>query len=208
MAGYFAQVTLLAASGNGADNQVNGFAFEEVGTPDTAEMDTYTVAVKDFYDDILTINGCAGLMTNGHIVKFYDILGTAPNYPIYETTFNMASAPPAIDMPLEVALAVSYKNTVANSVPRGRRRGRIYISGWAESMNTAGRPISTAFNGLADAYKVFADTVNTIGTFEAGVWSRANGVVYPIQEIFCDNEWDTVRRRGGEATSRYEVSVA
>jgi hypothetical protein len=208
MAGYFAQVTLLAKSGDPADNQVNGFAFEETGAPTFGEMDTYTTAIKDFYDDVQTVNGANGLETSGHLVKFYDILGAAPNYPIYETTWSFAAATLAVDLPLEVALAVSYKNTVNNTVPRARRRGRIYISGWTESVNSTGRPSSIAYEGLADAYKTFADTVNTIGTMEAGVWSRRDGVVYPIQEIWCDNEWDTQRRRGTRPTVRYGVDVA
>jgi len=186
MAGYFAQVTLLAKSGDAADNQVNGFAFEDVGAPTFAEMDTYTTAIKDFYDDVQIVNGANGLETSGHIVKFYDILGTAPNYPIYETTWSFAAATLAVDLPLEVALAVSYKNTVNNTVPRARRRGRIYISGWTESVNSSGRPSSIAYEGLADAYKTLADTVNTIGTMElvsgadeteSSTRSRKSGVI-------------------------------
>ena len=207
MAGYFAQVTLISASADTADNQVNGFAVEATTTPTFANLDSWTTAIKDFYDDVKFVDGCRGLTQNNHIVKFYDILGTAPNYPLYETTFNFDGALGTVDMPQEVALCVSYKNTVANSVPRARRRGRIYLSGWAETANTTGRPTATVYQGLANAYATYVAAVNAISDFEAGVWSRTNGVVYPIDEVWCDNEWDTVRRRGGKATTRFSVSV-
>lgn len=207
MPSVFAQVTLLAASGNSADNQVNGFALSSaIGTND-AGMDSWAVAIKNFYDSARLADGCRGLAQNNHLVKFYDIPGSTPNYPFYETTFNFATAPATVDMPLEVALCVSYRNTVLNSVPRARRRGRIYISGWAESANTAGRPVSTAYQGLADAYADYVLETNSIDDYEAGIWSRTDGVVYPIDEVWADNEWDTVRRRGGVATTRYTLTV-
>lgn len=202
----FAQVTLLASSGNTADYQVNGFAADTVGAV-TADYDDWALAMKGFYDDVNVLGGLRGTAQNAHLVKFYDIFGTAPNYPIYETTFNLASAPGAIDLPPEVALAVSYKNTINNAVPRARRRGRIYISGWTEGGNTTGRPTSTIYQNLAQYYADYVAAVNAIGPFDAGVWSRVDQVVYPIDEVWCDNEWDTQRRRGQEATVRYSISV-
>lgn len=207
MADIFAQVTLLALSGDTADNQVNGFAITEDGGPSEAELDSWAVAIKTFYEGVKAVGGMKGLAQNSHLVKFYDILGAAPNYPIYETTFNFTAAPSAIDLPLEVSLAVSYRNTVLNSVPRARRRGRIYLSGMGEGQNTTGRPISTLYEGCATAYADYVADVNAIGTFEAGVWSRTDQVVYPIDEVWCDNEWDTQRRRGSKATTRFSVSV-
>lgn len=207
MADIFAQVTLQAASGDTADNQVNGFAITEGGTPATADLDTWAVAIKDFYEAVKAVGGMKALAQNNHLVKFYDILGTAPNYPIYETTFNFATAPSAIDLPLEVSLCVSYRNTVLNSVPRARRRGRIYLSGFGEGQNMTGRPISSLYQGCADAYAAYVADVNAIATFEAGVWSRTDQVVYPIDECWTDDEWDTQRRRGTKATARYTVSV-
>jgi len=207
MAGFFAQVTLLTASGNSADYQVNGYAIDGPGSPATADLDSWAVAIKDFYDDVNILGGLRGITQNAHLVKFYDILGTPPNYPIYETTFNLASSPGAIDLPEEVALCVSYKNTVLNSVPRARRRGRIYLSGWTEGANAAGRPSSAAYQGVADAYATYVAAVNGISTFEAGVWSRTDATVYPIDEVWSDNEWDTQRRRGSLPTVRYSLSV-
>lgn len=202
----FAQVTLLPVSGNGADVNVNGFAADAVGITEP-DLDDWAVAIKDFYDDAYAAGGMRGIATNNHVVKFYDITLPQPNYPIYETTFNLATGGSGVDLPMELALCVSYKNTVNNAVPRARRRGRIYISGWTESVNTNGRPTSGAYQGLADGYATYVAAVNAITSLDAGVWSRADNVVYPIDEVWCDNEWDTVRRRGTLPTVRYSVSV-
>lgn len=202
----FAQVTLLAASGNTEDNQVNGFAADGAVTG-ASDFDDWRTALKTFYDTVYGLGGLRGIAQNNHIVKFYDITLPPPNYPIAERTFNLASAPAAIDMPLEVALCVSYKNTVNNAVPRPRRRGRIYISGWTEGANLVGRPGTTQYQGLANAYADYVADLNVIGTLEAGVWSRVDQIVYPIDEVWCDNEWDVQRRRGGKPTTRQTVSV-
>lgn len=202
----YAQVTLLTAGTDPADNQSNGFAADAQGIT-TTDLDDWLTAIKDFYDDVLSVGALRSLAQNGHIVKIYDVTLPAPNYPIYENTFNLGGAVGDIDMPLEVSLAISYKNTINNNVPRARRRGRIFISGWAETQNLNGRPAAGTPNGLATAYATYVAAVNAIGSLDAGVWSRTDNVVYPIDEVWVDDEWDTVRRRGRKATSRVTISV-
>lgn len=202
----FAQVTLLSASGVTADHQVNGFAADAVSFGNS-DLDDWKDVIKAFYDACDTLGGMRGIAQNNHVVKFYDITNPPPNYPLYETTFNRAAGAVAIDLPMELALAVSYADTLSNAVPRARRRGRIYVSGWAESTNTTGRPSSTLYEGLSQAYADYALALNTLGVFTAGVWSRVNNVVYPIDTVWCDNEWDIQRRRGGKATARDTINI-
>jgi len=201
-----AQVTLISASTDTADNNTNGFYVSDSGITE-AEMDSWTVALKTFYDTCYSGGALRFAVANNHIVKFYDVGGAPPNYPIYETTFNLATATAAIDMPMEVALAVSYKNNTNNTVLRARRRGRIYISGWTEAANTSGRPTSTATNALAQGYKDYCDDVNVIGTLSAVIYSRVQDITNNVEEVWCDNEWDTQRRRGGKATTRTTYTV-
>ena len=201
-----AQVTLITKTLDSADYQTNGFYVSDSGYT-TAELDSWAAAIKTFYDDVYTDGGMRGFEQNNHIIKFYDVVGTPPNYPVYETSFNLTALPAAVELPMELCLAVSYKNNSSNNVLRARRRGRIYISGWATARNSQGRPDSAAYTGLATAYKDYCDTVNTIGSLTAVIYSRVQDIVNNVEEVWCDNEWDTQRRRGGEATTRTTLTV-
>jgi hypothetical protein len=207
MTGYYAQTTLLTQSGVSADYQSNVFAVAAPGGLDATTAGDWRDAIKAFYDACYNNGATRGLAQNNHLVKFYDIDGAAPNYPLYELTFNLAVNPGVSDMPQEVALCISYANITENTVPRARRRGRIYISGWSESANTNGRPGQTQREAVANAYADYALEVTDIANFTAGVWSRRDGEVYPIEEVWVDDEWDTQRRRGGRPTTRYTVGI-
>lgn len=201
-----AQVTLITKSTNTADYQSNGFYVSDSGYT-TAELDAWAAAIKTFYDDCYTDGALRGFNQNNHIVKFYDVGGAPPNYPVYETTFNLTTNPGNIELPMEVALAVSYKNNSQNTVLRARRRGRIYISGWASARNAVGRPDNAAFQGVSTAYTDYCDTVNTIGSLTAVIYSRVQNITCEVEEVWADNEWDTQRRRGGTATTRSTNTV-
>jgi len=208
MPACFAQVILQPASGASEDVQVNGFATQVTGLElSLTDANTWVSNLKDFYDDVRSLGGCRGLEQNNHLVKIYDIAGAAPNYPLYELTFDLASAVTNIGMPMELALAVSYSNVSETTVPRARRRGRIYISGWGDASNDQGRPTTAVYEGLATAYDDYVDAQNAVSDFTAGVWSRVDGLVYPIETVWCDNEWDTQRRRGGRPTARYTLTI-
>jgi hypothetical protein len=204
MADYFAQSVLQAATGNSRDNQVNTWALGGIPAMDLGIATAWLDAVKAFYDDVQALGALKGILQSGHLFKVYEITAVQPNYPKFEFSWALTIGPIATDLPQEVALAVSYRNTAATTIARARRRGRIYISGWGETENLAGRPRIATVEGLADAYTLYADTMNAdAGGLEAGVWSRAEGQVYPIQEVWCDNEWDTMRSRGGRSTQRF-----
>lgn len=208
MPACFAQVILLPKSGASEDVQVNGFATQVTGLDlSLTDANTWVTNLKGFYDDVRALGGCRGLEQNNHLVKIYDIAGAAPNYPLFELNFNLASAVPGIGLPMEVALAVSYSNVSETGVARARRRGRIYLSGWGDASNDDGRPTTTVYEGLATAYDDYVDAQNAVADFQAGVWSRVNGIVYGIETVWCDNEWDTQRRRGGRPTDRYTLTI-
>jgi len=203
---HLAQVTLLTAGADSADNQSNGFYISDSGVTEST-LDAWAVAIRQFYIDCKAAGAMRGLAQNNHIIKFYDVLTEPPNYPVYETTWNFDTAPGAMDLPPELCLAVSYKNNSQNTILRARRRGRIYISGWGEAQNTTGRPTSTAYDGLANAMQDYCDAVNVISGFTAVIYSRAQFTTTPIEEVWCDNAWDTQRRRGEKPTVRTSLPV-
>lgn len=203
MANYYATASLAALSGETADVNVNTFAFLGPAVFTDVEGDAIVAEIKSFYDEIQGIGSLRGRAQNGHVVKFYAAVTTPPNYPVYEAGFNLAGSALAIDLPLEVNLCISYANDSATIVPRARRRGRIYICGFGEALNTVGRPEAVIQEGLCDAYTDYVLGMNAMTDITAGVWSRSNSSIYPVERIWVDNEWDTMRSRGGKATSRF-----
>lgn len=207
MGRYAAQVTLISATGNAEDNQSNTLAAGQIATLDATYATNWTSIIAAFYDDLRVAGALKGMAQNNHLIKYYDIEAPAPNYPLFEQTFNLAAAPAAVDLPQEVALCISYSNTLATTIARGRRRGRIYVSGWGESTNTAGRPTDAVCDATLACFEDYVLAFNALGTLEASIWSRVGQTTYPIQEAHVDNEWDTQRRRGGSSTYRSEWTL-
>nr|CRY96811.1 hypothetical protein [uncultured prokaryote] len=208
MENYYAQVAVASSSGETADVAVNTFAIQCTDTLSQGQADDWQVALKQFYLDCLAAGALAGRASTGHTTKMLKATMTVPNYPLYTYAWNLSGQSiPSIDLPNEVALCVSYAADQYPLVPRARRRGRIYISGWVEGMNAAGRPYITAYEDLATAYADYATTVVGITGINPGVWSRSSGDVYLIDRVWCDNEWDTMRSRGGKSTIRKTITV-
>lgn len=207
MANYYAQVALQSKSGASRDVAINTFAIAHSGTPTTLDLDEWGTSLVAFYNDVYALDGLKGRAQTGHLIKFYRAVLTVPNYPVHDVTFTLAFDPAAVDLPNEVALAVSYANDSSPGIPRARRRGRIYLSGWSEDGNLNGRPIAARYEGLAAAYAEYVNGTNDIPDFTAGVWSRKDGAVYPVERVWCDNEWDTMRSRGGRATVRETILI-
>lgn len=207
MPNYYAQVTLASSTGETADNQNNTLSFATVDPLDSTGADDMTALIKAFYDTCKTIGAMAGLAQAGHTIKFYVADLVTPNYPVFATAFNMATAAVVVSLPKEVSLCVSFMNDSFTAVPRARRRGRIYISGWLSAENTNGRPNISVPGELADAFQTYAEGVNAIDGFSACVWSRITGDLYPLERCWVDNEWDTMRSRGGKSTTRSELII-
>lgn len=202
MPDYRLTASLAAASGDSADVNVNGFHISKATPITGSDYTAWANAVKGLYDDLVDELALNGRAQTGHSVKIYANDTSVPNYPIYESTWSLADDPGPVDMPQEVALCISYANDSANSVPRGRRRGRIYISGWAEATNFQGRPFTDTCADVADAFKSYCDTMNALTDVSVSVWSPTELTAFDIERCWVDNEWDTLRSRGTRATIR------
>lgn len=208
MANYYCQATLAAKTGETADVNVNIFAATGPNVITDAEFEDWGDIIITMYNTMNFVHGFLnGRAQNGHMLKFYSAVTTTPNYPLHEYSFNLAADPGDVQMPLEVSLCASYQCDSATTVPLRRRRGRIYISGFTEAQNDAGRPASGVTSDLADAYRDYAEATNNLADFRACVWSRANASLYPIERVWVDNEWDTMRSRGGKSTARTDLVV-
>jgi hypothetical protein len=207
MANYYVQCSLLATTGESADTNVTSFAFTKAGTLDSGDAAYVAGHMTTFWAAIRTAGALLGRAQNAHVLKIYNAVTTTPNYPLDERTFNLAVAPGAVQLPLEVQLCISYANDSAIVVPRARRRGRIYITGHTTANNVVGRPAAGIQTGVATAFRDLVEAFDTDPEFELCIWSRANASLYPIERVYVDNEWDTMRSRGGKSTSRVSYPI-
>lgn len=129
------------------------------------------------------------------------------------------------DLPNEVALCASYRGdnlSLAESAaddadadsrperPRSRFRGRMFIGPW----NTIGgeqRPTTAARAACIALIKELADLPSSGELFEAGVvfgiYSAESNAFAEVVHAWCDDAWDTQRRRGLAPSTRQQSAV-
>lgn len=207
MPDYYCTANLAPSSGETADTWVNTFAVQNANELTGGQVDAWDAALGSFYNTIKAGGSMYSRTQSGHVFKFLRAVSGSPNYPLFERSFAFSSAVPPVDMPVEVSLCISYMNDSQVQLSRASRRGRIYISGFPETGNNVGRPTSALQELLANAYLDYVSDVNDIGGLDAGVWSRSLQLVLPIDRIWVDDEWDTMRSRGTRSTDRYTVLV-
>jgi hypothetical protein len=129
-------------------------------------------------------------------VKIYDAAAPPPSYPL--ATAGQTGTTPTSSCPREVAICLSYYTTYN----RPRYRGRLYLpASWFTSAPQA-RPTTA----ICQAVLTFAHSV--LGTAMPAatnwvVWSPTEGKSQGgVNNIWCDDEWDTVRSRGTKSTTR------
>jgi hypothetical protein len=129
-------------------------------------------------------------------LKAYDAAKTPPNYPL--ATASAPGTPPSSGCPREVALCLSYYSTYN----RPRFRGRLFIPATFLTSVVQVRPT----DGLMDNVLDFGRLV-----LHQGMPSQTNWVVWShvenksqggVSDIWCDDEWDTIRSRGLASTQR------
>lgn len=205
-----AQASLKAVSNMPEDYATNSWCFTNPATgyvPGTFMTDKLALWYQSWrtYGSLLTA-------ANGHTIKWYDLLSTAvPNNPIAETTFNLTSAPNST-LPTEVALCSSFKGTVTpgGGETQATNRGRVYAGplGANTIVSTTARPVLAFQTTLQLATLALA-------TYDSGeaddcvlcVWSQKLQSAIPVDSGWVDDEYDTQRRRGREATSRVTWSL-
>lgn len=177
--------------------------------PDGSELDDFVAIFKDFYDDIESLLS-VDIAQTGHIIKFIDLESVlVPNYPYFETTFNLLTNPSAAAFPQEVALCLSMQGARVSGTPQARRRGRVFIGPITTATMTDGRPNSTARGTLATAADTLAGNLKAAERpSELSIWSVTDGVAVVVRDGWVDNAYDTQRRRGVSPTARSVFEVA
>lgn len=201
MADIRAQVILHTTDANPENYISNSWCFKNFD-PGTDDAATVTM-LKDFYDDITASYWSSVIAQNGHEVKLSELPGTPPNYPYFESTFNLATAPSGSALPSECAIALSFQGARVAGFPQSRRRGRLYLGPWGATANVSGRPLAALMTQIANAaltLKATADSIGSLGGW--AVWSTVDQAAVRVDNGWIDNAWDTQRRRGLSYTSR------
>lgn len=140
------------------------------------------------------------LASHPHTVKIYDALKAPPSYPL--ATRVVAGTPQASAAPREVALCISY----FASYNRPRTRGRLFLpASWLTSVVNVRPSGATMTSALEWALAVLKPGMpsNTTWVVYSPTEKRSQG---RVTDIWCDDEWDTVRSRGMKATTRQSQS--
>lgn len=161
-------------------------------------FDTHQLAVDlaALYKTKLIGTGAARPIT----VKTYEVGGPPPHDPIDTVVQDPTAAPVAINYPAEIALCLSFKGG-----QRAWQRGRIFLmphmmQETVSASSISPRPPDSALTRALD----FAQGVADLGGVDIDwvVHSATRNIDTKVSEAWCDDEWDTQRRRGLEPTKR------
>lgn len=216
MAIILAMVQMPSTSGIPRDTVVNTFTFGALSSTTGAAAEI-TDALDSFYNDSYGGTQIAALIsstvsrTESTLIEYYDLEEPKPRVPFAQGVITLGAAAASSSLPQETALCLSFHaDMVSGSSPR-RRRGRVYIGPLATTAATSSsqepaRPTSSFINALSLAGTALAGY--PWGTVNAwGVYSRVDQALRPVVGGWVDNEFDTQRRRGRDATDRTIWSV-
>jgi len=208
MAHIAAQCVFPYASGLPTDVQTNTFHFDIVVADPTPQLAAITAALTTFYDQVHAAPGGWAnyiVWTSAH-VNYYFMDSPLPRIPItHQLDMTTVSAASSL-IPAEACVAMSFHGSaLAGEVP-ARRRGRVYLGGFAllmtsSSLVTPPRLDSTIVNNIQNAGEVLMNSLNGPEVIWC-VWSQVNSELVPVEGGWVDNEPDTQRRRGIKATVR------
>lgn len=198
MACIQAQVIIPCSSGEPKDTATNTLYFNTADLGSTAQT-AVVAGLQAFYQEVplSTKANTARLIE----FKLYDAAGAAPNYPILEGSWTRTATLSSPAEPTQLSAVLSYFNTTETSIPRARRRGRIYLPFLPESAVVGGFIVASykddVFDGLAAMDTALgADGVHCI-------WSGTRGALSLIDEYRMDDGPDVQRRRKQASTTTW-----
>ena len=192
-------VILETTSGVPENRIVNTWHFDD---DDGSTHSTIVDQLEAFYNAVENLYP-AYIPASGHVIKGYQVSDPEPRAPIFDETFTFTSAPSGIPLPLETAVVLSYQAAPVSGIPQARRRGRVYLGPISSAnLHTDGRISSTAMNLVLDAADSLLTASLASSTWKWSTHSRVLGSGSEVMGGWVDNEWDTQRRRGRDATIR------
>lgn len=223
-----AQCSWQGKSGLAEDRFVNTFYFQNA-VPDVADFGACATALRRFYTETNTNAGGAATAalieymsptalkpTEQLTIKLYDMADPEPRSPML-TDISTITFPPIgtkKTMPYEVALCMSFKAVTQSGDTPARNRGRVYIgpivhTAMGDEVLEMGRPNSALRQAIGGAGVRMRTEQLAVGNIWV-VHSPTTGPLSakPVVTIWCDDAWDTQRRRGLQPTLRETRTMA
>lgn len=193
------------------DESINTWHFTTVATPALpADLDSIAAALTAFYQSIDTDLFPAEAASPMRL-RMYQLSDPTPRVPVRESTFPIIPSANT-GLPEEVAICLSFQGAAISGSSQARRRGRVFIGPLAnnttvlEIVGGRVRVAAAARTALTQA----GNTLKTTSDAQAGwtwvVVSEAQGpgvfIDSPVTNGWCDNAFDTQRRRGPDPSLR------
>lgn len=139
--------------------------------------------------------------TNPFTLKAYDAAQAPPSFPL--ATRTVAGTTPVTTIPREIALCLSYYT----GFNRPRYRGRLFLpAGWLTTAIGLRPTLQQRDSAIQFATNVLTKTLPQ-GTNWV-VWSKTeHKSMGGVNNVWVDDEWDTVRSRGLKPTTRTLATV-
>lgn len=204
---HLAKVTIPYFTAIPEDVIVNTWHFDSVASdPGETEYADLLELLSAFYD---TVYSTAGVLTfapwvrpANNTLQVYRLSDPSPRSPRYESSLTIGdtTTTAATGTSPEVAVCLSYQADVTSGIPQARRRGRIFLGGFAQPM-TAGTTVLFPTIGPSQRTQI-ADAAETMlaNSVAAGwIWivhSRTVAGDSVVTNGWVDDEPDTQRRRG------------
>jgi hypothetical protein len=196
---YQVQVELRTQTGIPADNIINTFAFQWVGSG-APDFETLVLLIDAFYDELGTdvFSNVLAIATDSHQVKIYDLTDPSPRPPVHVGYFSQSGG--TNPLPAEVAICASFQGIQEAGHPQARRRGRIFIGPLRQATVATGsdgypRISTSARTALATACTDLQANAS-MSDWAWCVWSRSDDELYIVNNGWIEDEFDTQRRRG------------
>lgn len=141
---------------------------------------------------------------NAATVECFDLADAEPRLAVSSLAWTVDASSGATASPSEVALCMSFQAAPISGVPQARRRGRVFLgpfNGNVLSLTTPGRPSAALIASVVGmGGQLLADSITEDVPW--CVYSRVGDAMAAVTDGWCDNAWDTQRRRGVAASAR------
>lgn len=198
-----ALVALPKTTGIPEDTATNTWHFDTSSPPTSLQMTDVTTALTSFYQAVDAYY--ATNVATACSITYYDLADPTPRVPLRTDAMTLAPAG-GNPLPEEISVCLSYQAAKISGVPQARRRGRIYLGPFGQTV--LGTTAVTSDRPLAAAVTAIANAATALATATAGavvpwvIYSPTNGSGAVVTDGWVDNAFDTQRRRGVAATSR------
>lgn len=225
---YRVRVTIPADTGLPKDDVMNNWSFQNETTAlllqDSSAIDNrlsaFYSAMGSAFSSYLNLAGAR--------MQIVDMTDPYPRIPFYDEPLTITGASTTgDDLPQDVAMCLSFKKTPSSGDNARRTRGRVYIGPLQVSAGDQFQATSTLVDALANAanthillenddleWAIYSQYTHHDVPVGERLYDSEGNLQYPenslllaqsfvpVGVIWVDNEWDTQRRRGLDATYR------